>query len=372
MPVFIYGTLQDDVLRSRLVGRDTSVRTAVLSGYALREQRDHPLPAIVPVEGAQVDGVLVDDLSTSEIARLDAYEIPFDYTPQQVTVQTDGHEFAATVYIPGSSVAISDRPWSFDRWRDHSAELSREMAREIGTFDPPLSGEQLRRQWHMIGTRAAARVRASKEEPPAKIRFAGSPEDFRLERSPVFAGNFFRFADFEITHRTFQNQTSDVLPREIFVGADAALVLPYDPKTDRVLLVEQIRMGPLMRGALNPWVLEPIAGMIDGGETPEQAGLRESEEEAGLSDVTLQKMFSYYPTTGGATDFFYCFLGLCELPNDTTYTGGLASESEDLRLHVLPFDDAFALIDTGEANMGALITMLLWLSRNRERLRGIA
>ena len=112
--------------------------------------------------------------------------------------------------------------------------------------------------------------------------------------------------------------------------------------------------------------------MIDGGETPEAAGLRESEEEAGLSDVTLQKMFSYYPTTGGATDFFYCFLGLCDLPDDTTYTGGLASESEDLRLHVLPFDDAFALVETGEANMGALITMLLWLSQNRDRLRGIA
>lgn len=370
--VFIFGTLRDEILRSRLICREVAGRPAVLSGYALREQRHHPLPAIILIDGAQVDGIVIDGLTDGEIARLDAYEIPFDYMPVEATVRVENQDVRARVYVPGEGVEISDRPWSFDRWRDHSSDLSREMAREIGACDPPLSGDQLRRQWKMIGTRAAARVRAASEEQPANIRFAGTSKDFGLTGYPNYHGNFFKFADFEVTHRTFQGQTSDVLPREIFVGTDAAIVLPYDPKTDRVLLVEQIRMGPLIRGAQNPWILEPIAGMIDGGETPEQAGLRETEEEAGLSDVTLQKMFSYYPSSGGATDYFYCFLGLCDLPEATTYTGGLESESEDLRLHVLPFDDAFALIDTGEANMGALITMLLWLSRNRDRLRGIA
>jgi nudix-type nucleoside diphosphatase (YffH/AdpP family) len=324
------------------------------------------------MDGAQVDGIVIEGLSDEEVERLDAYEIPFDYNPVEMIVCVEAQDARARVYLPGDSVDISGRLWSFDRWCDHSGELSREMAREIGAYDPPLTGEQLHRQWKMIGTRAAARVRAAREEQPADIRFAGTSKDFGVTRDPNLHGNFFKFADFEVTHRTFQGQRSEVLPREIFVGTDAAIVLPYDPKTDRVLLVEQIRMGPLMRGAQNPWILEPIAGMIDGGETPEQSGLRESEEEAGLTEVTLEKMFSYYPSSGGTTDYFYCFLGLCDLPEETTYTGGLETESEDLRLHVLPFDDAFALIETGEANMGSLITMLLWLSRNRDRLRGIA
>jgi nudix-type nucleoside diphosphatase (YffH/AdpP family) len=128
----------------------------------------------------------------------------------------------------------------------------------------------------------------------------------------------------------------------------------------------------MLRGSPNPWALEPIAGMVDAGETPEQAALRESEEEAGLTGAVLEKMFSYYPSTGSSTDYFFCYAGICDLPEPTTYTGGLATESEDLRLHVLTFDDAFALIGSGEADNAALVSMLLWLAQNRTRLRGTA
>ncbi len=52
---------------------------------------------------------------------------------------------------------------------------------------------------------------------------------------------------------------------------------------DRVLLLEQMRAGPMLRGDANPWMLEPVAGMIDAGETPIRPALRECAEEAGLS-----------------------------------------------------------------------------------------
>ena len=72
------------------------------------------------------------------------------------------------------------------------------------------------------------------------------------------------------------------LTRAGFVGSDAAIILPYDPKTDRVLLIEQFRFGPFLREDANPWILEPIAGRIDAGEAPEKAACREAMEEAGL------------------------------------------------------------------------------------------
>lgn len=372
MAVFVYGTLQDDILRDRLLGRRLVGRAAILKNYGLRAQLHDHLPAIVPSLDESVTGLLFEDIDAGDVARLDAYEIPFDYLPIDCIVTCEGQDMTAQVYLPTRDVSLSDEEWSFETWLHEKAALSREMAVEIGSFDPPLSGEQLRRQWHMIAVRAAARLRAETEDEPASVRFQPQSGDYAVEGAPRLQGNFFRFAQFDITHRTFQGGRSDPLAREIFVGTDAAIVLPYDPKTDRVLLVEQIRMGPLIRGAANPWLLEPIAGIVDGGETPEQAAQRESEEEAGLLNVRLEKMFSYYPSTGAATDYFYCFLGLCDLPDTESYTGGLDSESEDLRLHILSFDEAFALIETGEANMGALITMLLWLSRNRERLRRIA
>ena len=66
------------------------------------------------------------------------------------------------------------------------------------------------------------------------------------------------------------------------MSSDAVIVLPYDPVNDRILLVKQFRTGPYVKGDANPWVLEPIAGLIDVGETPVEAGLREAKEEAHL------------------------------------------------------------------------------------------
>jgi len=146
------------------------------------------------------------------------------------------------------------------------------------------------------------------------------------------------------------------------------LVLPYDPVRDRVVLVEQVRMGALERGDPNPWMLEPVAGMIDAFEMPEQAALRETREEAGL-DVTLRHVSSFYPSPGNATDYFYCYIGLCDIPDVDRYTGGLETEQEDLRLHVLALDDALTHVQSGEIAAGPGIMLIYWLALHREALR---
>jgi hypothetical protein len=80
-------------------------------------------------------------------------------------------------------------------------------------------------------------------------------------------------------------------------------------------------------------------------------------------------MFAGYASPGNATDHFYAFLALCDLPDEHPRAGGLASEQEDLKLHVLPFDVAIGLVETGEANAMPLISMLLWLDRWRAKRR---
>ena len=224
----------------------------------------------------------------------------------------------------------------------------------------------------MIAVRAAARLRAKASETPATVRYQPNAGDVTYNVHQPAAGEFFRFHSLDVTHRTFQGDVTPPLEREVALTCDAAIVLPYDPTTDCVLLVEQLRIGPLMRGDPNPWVLEPVAGIVDGDETPENAALRETEEEAGLTDMTLELMFRCYSTPGAATDFHNCYLALGRLPEPTSYVGGLVAENEDLRIHVIPFSQAFALIETGEANVGPLISMLLWLSHHRARIRGAA
>ncbi len=173
-----------------------------------------------------------------------------------------------------------------------------------------------------------------------------------------------------LDHVRFDGARATDLPREVLVGADAALVLPYDAARNRVLLVEQVRPGPARRGDPQPWILEPVAGLIDAGETPEEAARREAEEEAGLTLDALIPMFAGYASPGNATDHFYAFLAPCDLPDGHATTGGLASENEDLALHLVGFDDAMGLVDSGEANAVPLISMLLWLDRWRRKAAG--
>ncbi len=175
-----------------------------------------------------------------------------------------------------------------------------------------------------------------------------------------------------LDHATFAGGRSGPILREAFVGMDAALVLPYDPATDRVLLVEQFRTGPLRRGDPNPWTLEPVAGLVDPGETPEATAHREAMEEAGIAFRHLEPVLKGYPSPGATTEFFHCFVGLCDLDDrHAGGPGGLTDEAEDIRTHVLDRQRATDLIATGEANVIPLAMLLLWVGANRQRLAAL-
>jgi nudix-type nucleoside diphosphatase (YffH/AdpP family) len=226
--------------------------------------------------------------------------------------------------------------------------------------------------WPMIESRAWAKHRATAAPAPATLRHNPHPDEATIVAMRPPRGGFFRKQDFDVHHARFDGARSATLHREVFVAVDAALVLLYDPSRDMVLLVEQLRMGPLMRHDPNPWMLEPVAGIVDARETPVQAAHREALEEAGVTITHLEPISEFYASPGSSTDYFYTYIGLCDLPQTDPYFGGLADENEDIRLHPLSFDDALALADSGEIQVGPLVLMLNWLARHRDRLRAMA
>jgi 8-oxo-dGTP pyrophosphatase MutT (NUDIX family) len=125
----------------------------------------------------------------------------------------------------------------------------------------------------------------------------------------------------------------------------------------------------MVRSDPDPWMLEPVAGIVDARENPDAAALREAMEEAGIDIRTLVPAGEYYPSPGATTDYFYAYVGLCDLTEDAPYSGGLEAEAEDIRLHTMDFDAAMALADSGEISAGPLLHLLYWLARHRDRLR---
>ena len=80
----------------------------------------------------------------------------------------------------------------------------------------------------------------------------------RHNKRQVYKG-FFSVEEYDLSYEKFDGSHSEIVTRGALVSSDAVIVLPYDPVSDRVLLVEQFRTGPYVNGDTNPWVLEPIA-----------------------------------------------------------------------------------------------------------------
>lgn len=205
---------------------------------------------------------------------------------------------------------------------------------------------------------------------PARLRRTPLAEDVQIAARAEPYAAFFAVEEQTLRFRRFDGGLSAQVLRAGFVSGDAVTVLPYDPARDRVLLVEQFRFAPHLRGDVNPWQLEAIAGRIDAGETPEAAARREALEEANLTLTGLLPIAGYYPSPGALTEYLYSFLALVDLPDDAAGQFGLAAEAEDIRAHLVDFADLMALCTSGEIANAPLLLSALWLSGQRAKLRG--
>ncbi|MDH4121409.1 MAG: NUDIX domain-containing protein [Deltaproteobacteria bacterium] len=155
--------------------------------------------------------------------------------------------------------------------------------------------------------------------------------------------------------------------REVYIRADAAAVLPYDPLTDQVALLEQFRAGSYLAGE-NCWQLEPVAGMVDSGEIPQDVMVRETQEELGVSLVRLEPICTYLVSPGYTTERVFYSLGIIRA-EEVQGIHGMAQEGEDILTHVLSADEAFQRLDAGEFQYSLTVIGLLWLKLNRDRVR---
>lgn len=324
-----------------------------------------PLAGLAPGAGA-VDGLLVDDPRMVKTLVFVAGALGLG-TAQPLTVSCGGRPCAAQVF-PGQPGCLA---WDAEAWGWRYARILSHAVQEIICLKDQVPIGDFASRLPMILSRAGARVAATTSA-PADLRSATGAHTVEEVGCEITYAGFFLSRAYTLRHPRFDGTLSATIRREVFVASDAALVLPYDPIRDRVLLVEQFRMGPYGRGDPLPWMLEPVAGRIDGGETPEAAALRECREEAGLNLQELELISSHYCTPGYSTEVFHLFLGICDLPDTDKRQGGLATEHEDIRTHVIDFARAMTLVQTGEANNGPLVLSLLWLERERARLRASA
>ncbi|WP_028766414.1 ADP-ribose diphosphatase [Shewanella fidelis] len=186
-----------------------------------------------------------------------------------------------------------------------------------------------------------------------------------LSKKNLYKG-FFKMEEYRFKHRLFAGGWSDVVTREVFERGHAVVVLPYDPITDQVVLIEQIRI-PVFEAATTPWMLELVAGMIDKGQTSTDVAHRELQEETGLTAQELTKVNEYFSSPGGTSERFdFYWAKVCAAEADGLH--GLDAEDEDIRVHVLSRETAYQLVLNGKINNASTVIGLLWLQLNYQTI----
>ncbi|WP_414164880.1 ADP-ribose diphosphatase [Superficieibacter sp. BNK-5] len=186
-----------------------------------------------------------------------------------------------------------------------------------------------------------------------------------IARETLYSG-FFSLDLYRFRHRLFNGEMSGEVRREIFERGHAAVLLPFDPVRDEVVLVEQIRIAAY-DSSESPWLLELVAGMIEEGESVEQVARREAVEEAGLDVGRVKKFMSYLASPGGTSERLSLMVGEVDA---TTAEGihGLADENEDIRVHVVSREQAYQWVEEGKIDNAASVIALQWLQLHYQEL----
>ncbi len=194
-------------------------------------------------------------------------------------------------------------------------------------------------------------------------------KEFEIIKKDVMYDGFYQMEKYYIKHTLFGGGWSGEFTRELFRRTNCVAVLLYDPVADKVVLIEQFRIGAAITvNTERAWLVEIVGGAIDEGETAEEVARRESQEEAGCDILELTLINRFYTTPGGSSELISLFYGRV----DSTQVGGihgLDHEDEDILVYAVPFDEVYRMLEVGEIESGIAIVAIQWLALHRESLR---
>jgi ADP-ribose pyrophosphatase len=173
-------------------------------------------------------------------------------------------------------------------------------------------------------------------------------------------------------HRRFDGSLSATRKWELWRRGRAAALLPYDPGADAVVLMDQFRL-PALAAGINPIMLELPAGLCEADEDVGDTLVRETREEIGLTPDRLERIGDFMLTPGGADEYVGLYAGRVRAPAadqaGIAGSGGLDIESEDIRVRVLPAEEAIGQVLAGAVPNSVTALGLLWLASRRTWLR---
>jgi nudix-type nucleoside diphosphatase (YffH/AdpP family) len=196
------------------------------------------------------------------------------------------------------------------------------------------------------------------------------PRRVEIRRQTRLFDDFFKIDEVIVAHERQDGTMSPDQRRLIFERGDAVAALLYNPHTDTVVVVNQFKVPTLIArrrddpGSSDGWVTEAIAGMIDGNETPEQAIIRETMEEAGYAIRNPEHICAFFSSAGGTSERVFLYFAEVSDADKTGKGGGL--EGEDVSIVQMSARRLFEQLSDGQIEDPKLAVAGYWL---KDRLR---
>lgn len=353
----------------RVLGADHAPLTEIaveIVDHALHLCEPGKHPALIATQSARTKGIMLQGLSEADLARLGFYEESFGRQAQNVTVTiSDGSQANLPSWVAPSTLPHEATPCDFDAWWSTWQVVALRMAENLCAFYGRKPAAEMGKSLYSMRIRAAA-WRDAQAQPLDPERDLARDVVVHAHRREYI--NFFAMEEMDLQFRRFDGSLSPVMNRGAALVGAASVLLPYDVGRDSVLLIEQFRAPLFIVGDRSPWLWEPPAGLIDPGETPSEAALREAKEEAGLTVSHLEEVGSMYPSSGASGEYIHIFCGLADF-SSIVGGGGVPSEGEDIRSKVISFHELMDGVDKRTFRDMPLVTAALWLARHRDRLR---
>jgi nudix-type nucleoside diphosphatase (YffH/AdpP family) len=188
------------------------------------------------------------------------------------------------------------------------------------------------------------------------------PSPVRILSEEILSSAWGRLTRYTIAY-TRRDGATETQIREVYDHGNGSAVLPLDAERGTVLLVRQFRLAAYVHGG-SGFLVEVCAGLND-DLRPEQAVLKEAEEELGYHLRDLRYMLDVYMSAGSLTERLSLFMAHYTPADRVSAGGGAEGEGEDIEVLEMPLDEALAMVASGEIVDAKTVILLQIAERER-------
>lgn len=181
--------------------------------------------------------------------------------------------------------------------------------------------------------------------------------NINIKSEEVLSHNFFSLKKITLEMVNSRGDKEELV-REVYQSTNGATALLFNRKRGTVILTNQFRLPSYLNDNPTGKLIETCAGIVEKGEDPDVAMLREIEEETGYKVEKVIKLFDLFMTPGSVTERLYFYVAEYEQADKEGEGGGLAEEHEDIKVIEMPFEEAFIKIKNGEIRDAKTVILL--------------